>query len=226
MNINNRKKAVIYRGMAAFIGIIAIFSDLGFFSGDIKISNLFYFTIISNLLCTIMFIYLCLKTIRDIKKYGNYGSTNMSPHIKGAITMAIILTMTVYHFILVPYSLNVNPYSKLNLTAVILHYLIPSLTILDWLFFDTKRKFKIYDPIIWISIPLIYIIFVFIQSRYNFLTNLNESMDKYVYVFLNVDKLGKSVVRENIFELLVLLVVTGYFIYGIDQIKFQNSEKN
>jgi len=100
MSVSNRVLAAIYRIMAALISIFAILSDFGVFKGNIASENIFYFTIISNILCFMMFSFLSVKTINEIKLYGIKGSTSMSPHIKGSILISIILTMTVYHFIL------------------------------------------------------------------------------------------------------------------------------
>lgn len=226
MNINNRKIAAIYRVLAAFIGTITIFNELGIFSTDRKIENIFYFTTISNLLCSIMFIILSVKTIKDIKLYGIDGSTSISSHIKGGITIAIILTMSVYHFILIPYGLKEDPTRRLGFSDIILHYLIPCLTIFDWILFDEKRRFKIYDPIIWTILPYLYVIFVYIQAGYEFIEKMNIGMSKYIYVFLDSELLGIQAVEENILKLTIFFIIVGYGIYGIDRIRIQNDEKN
>lgn len=215
MNINNRALAAIFRIMAAFISIYAILNDF----------NIFYFTTISNLLCFLMFLFLSIKTLVELKQYGKDGSTSISPHIKGGITVAIILTMSVYHFILIPYALSQDPLRRLNLNEIILHYIVPCLTILDWILFDEKKRFKFYDPVIWTVIPIVYVAFVFVQAIFNFVYNLNIGMSKYIYIFFDIEVLGKNVVWENILKLSAFFLLVGYFIYGIDRIRIKKDEK-
>lgn len=226
MNINNRKIAAIYRILAAFIGIITIIFQFGIFSEEKRFENILYFTTISNLLCIIMFIVLSIKTFADIKKYGTYGHTSISSHLKGEITISIILTMSVYHFILIPFALKEDPTRKIEIIDVILHYIIPCITIFDWLLFDKKRRFKIYDPLLWTILPYLYIIFVYIQGNHNLSQNLNIGIGKYIYSFLDYNLLGKQEVCGNIIIISLIFIIIGYVIYGIDSIRIQNNEKN
>lgn len=68
MYIDNIKKAAAYRLAVAFIGIITILYDCGFFEFNIKFSGFMYFTIISNLLCCLMLFACGIKNIRELKK--------------------------------------------------------------------------------------------------------------------------------------------------------------
>ena len=106
MCIKNRFIALFYRVIFFLIGIITLIYDFGFFNGIFKKTNLLYFTILSNLFCSLTFFGLIIKTILDIKKYGVRGSSSISPHIKGGVMLYILLTMSVYHFILIPYALH------------------------------------------------------------------------------------------------------------------------
>ena len=119
MSIKNRVIAFLYRLGASCISIGALIYDFGFFSGEIKVVNFLYFTIISNIFCCGLFITLTIKTLMDIKRDGIYGTSSISPHIKGEILISILLTMIVYHFILIPYALKINPYQSLKATDII-----------------------------------------------------------------------------------------------------------
>lgn len=219
MCIKNRLASAIYRVCAFCLGFFAIIYDFGIFNGEFKVINLFYFTIISNLFCVGLFLALSICTIRDILKKGKYGTTSVSPHIKGEVLISILLTMSVYHFILIPYALKLNPYQSLKISDVILHYCVPVLTLLDWLLFDEKKGFKWYDPIMWVIGPYLYIIFVFIQSGFYIADRVNAHIGNYIYAFLDVGLLGNEAVILNILSLTVVFVLVGYLIYGIDRIK-------
>ncbi len=223
MNINNRLIALIYRLAAFCLGFFSIMYDFGIFSGKIKAINFLYFTILSNICCVGLFLSLIIVTIKDILKQGIHGCSTISHHIKGEIMISIILTMTVYHFILVPYALKQNPYQSFKVIDIILHYLMPTLTIFDWLLFDQKRQFKWFDPLIWIIGPYLYVIFVFIQSRFDISARIEANIGRYVYAFLDVNLLGNVNVFLNILSLTVAFVIVGYIIYGIDRIKLKSS---
>ena len=221
MNINNRFFSMLYRIIAIILGLYAIIYDFGIMQGELRIYNLFYFTIISNIFCIGLFTALFIKTFIDIKNKGILGTTSISPHIKGGITISIILTMSVYHFILIPYALKEDPYESLNMKDIIFHYIIPIMTVFDWILFDEKRRYKWYDPIIWVIGPTLYIIFVYIQAGFRILERLNSNMNRYVYIFLDIRRLGVPNVILNLLLLSTSFVIVGYFLYGIDRIKIK-----
>lgn len=222
MNINNRVIACVYRIFAFVLGVTALVYDFGIFNGEFRKVNLLYFTILSNLLCMILFFVLIVKTLCDIKREGIYGTSSISPHIKGGVMISIILTMTVYHFILIPYALKIDPYQHLKVTDVIFHYVIPFLTVFDWILFDEKRSFSWYDPILWTVIPYLYAVFVFIQSRFDIVDRINNHMNRYIYVFLDVNLLGIVRVVMNIISLTLAFVILGYGVFLLDKIKIKS----
>lgn len=225
MNVNNRIVAAIYRIVAAFISFVAILSDFGVLNNNIKPWNILYFTTISNLFCFLMFAILSVKTVKEIKNKGKVGSTSISGFIKGEITISIILTMSVYHFILIPYALKLDPTRRLSITDIALHYLIPCLTIFDWILFDVKGRFKKTYPVLWTVVPYLYVLLVYIQANLDISTRFKTGFSKYIYVFLDTEILGVENVFSNIFKISIIFVMIGYFLYGIDRIKLQNNEK-
>lgn len=222
MCVKNRLIALFYRICALGLGLYAVIYDFGIFDGNFKAINLFYFTIISNLFCLGLFVALVVRTVNDILKDGIHGSSSISPHIKGGILISILLTMSVYHFILIPYALKINPYQTLKFTDVVLHYFVPVLTLFDWLLFDEKKGFRWYDPMIWVIGPYLYIIFVFIQARFPIADRINSHINTYIYEFLDVNLLGISGVLTNIVSLTIVFVIVGYLIYGIDRVKLKD----
>ena len=184
MCIKNRGVALVYRLLAFIVGSIALIYDFGLFNGEFKRANLLYFTIISNLFCIVFFGCLVVKTVADIRKDGLYGSTTFLTHIRGEILISILLTMSVYHFILIPYALKINPYQTLKLVDIIFHYIIPVFTLFDWVLFDEKGKFKWYDPLYWTIGPYLYLGFIFAQSGVDNIDRINAHISKYVYAFI------------------------------------------
>lgn len=68
MCLNNRYVALCYRVISFVLGAITIVYDFGIFRGMFVRANLLYFTIISNLICIILFLLLSIKTLKDIFK--------------------------------------------------------------------------------------------------------------------------------------------------------------
>ena len=219
MCLKNRYIALGYRTISFMLGAITIVYDFGIFRGIFLKANLLYFTIISNLICTTLFLALIIKTLRDIHIHGKDGSSSISPHIKGGAIICILLTMIVYHFILIPYALRINPYQNLKISDIIFHYVIPFLTLFDWILFDEKKKFAWYDPILWIMLPYVYVVIVFIQAQYEIIDRIANHMNRYIYNFLDIGTIGVNAVVSNIFSLTISFIIVGYILYGADQIK-------
>lgn len=180
-----------------------------------------YFTVLSNLFCVCVFGAMAFRTFADIRNDGIHGSSSISPYIKGCVLLCILLTMLVYHFILIPYALKINPYQSLKASDVIFHYVIPFMMLFDWILFDEKGNFKWFDPIAWMLIPYLYVVFVFIQSRFEIEDRINEHMNRYIYAFLDVGTLGVNSVLLNILYLTVAFLIVGFFIYGVDRIRIK-----
>lgn len=219
MSIKNRVIAFLYRFGASCISIGALIYDFGILNGEFKRVNFLYFTIISNIFCCGLFITLTIKTLVDIKKNGKYGTSCISPHIKGEILISILLTMIVYHFILIPYALKINPYQSLKITDIVFHYVIPFITLFDWVLFDEKKKFSWYDPVLWMIGPYLYMIFVFLQSKIELVDRINNHMNRYIYAFLDIGLLGNMKVFLNIISLSIVFICMGFCLFGLDQIK-------
>ena len=227
MSIKNRVIAFLYRLGASCISIGALIYDFGFLKGEFKRINFLYFTIISNMFCCGLFITLTIKTLIDIKREGIHGTSSISPHIKGEVLISILLTMIVYHFILIPYALKINTYQSLKTTDIIFHYVMPLVTLFDWILFDEKRRFSWYDPIVWTIGPYLYMIFVFFQSRIEIVDRVNNHINRYVYAFLDVGLLGNIRVFFNIISLSVFFVGLGFCLFGLDRIKiYEENFKN
>lgn len=224
MYIKNRLIALIYRLTAFIIGSIAMLYDFGLFNGQFKRANLLYFTIISNLFCIVFFGVLTIKTFYDIRRKGLYGFTTFSSYLRGEILISILLTMSVYHFILIPYAVKINPYQSLKINDIIFHYVMPIFTLFDWILFDEKGSFKWYDPLYWVIGPYLYLIYIFMQAGLENIDRINANMNKYVYVFLDVDLIGVTQVAINIISLTIIFIIIGYFIYWFDRIKILDEE--
>ncbi|MEG0378423.1 MAG: Pr6Pr family membrane protein, partial [Eubacterium sp.] len=156
-----------------------------------------------------------------LKKEGLHGSTNPMLRFKGAITMMITVTFLIYHFLLAPRAFSMN--SDYNFWApanLLVHYFTPLMVILDWLIFDKKNAYRPYDPLLWLAIPLLYLIFILIRAQLG--GPITAAGSYYPYFFLDVDVLSWIGVLKWVLLIAVFFALLGYIIYFIDKITFSN----
>ena len=141
--------------------------------------------------------------------------------------LSIIITFLTYHFVL-----NGSGFSMTEDTSTVIlrtvtressilipppserdiyvHYLIPALTLTDWLLFEPKGKFKKYDPLLWLIPTLTYFLMTIIRCE--------VFSNEYPYSFLNLNRLGIFNVAAIILAFVVISLFLGYLIVGFDLI--------
>lgn len=222
--IQNRAAALIFRFAALFAcgaGLVALTAA----GGRINWMNLIYFTNLSNLACLIFYLHLIIKTIIDINKQGVCGVSSAPPFFRGSVMMMLTVTMLVYHFMLsgTGFVMTVNSDPKILTANYLLHYAAPILTLLDWLLFDIKKVFKRAYPLLWLTIPFCYTVFVFIRAETGGL--IGGTGSRYPYYFLDADALGMSGVTAYAGLLALAFLVLGYVFYILDNFLTRLGEK-
>lgn len=196
--------AIIYKIIIIILGSSAVL--YGFFYNNFKldIETAYYFTYQSNILVIVYFI---LDIFSIIKKKETFY-----PRFKGAVTMAITITFLVYHFLLSP---TAEDYKGLHyIRNIILHYIVPIMTIFDYIIFDKKGIYKIVDPLLWLIIPFIYFTFMLIRARVG---SPFADGSYYPYFIVDIDKYGLKTVLRNIFFITLFFIFLGYVEYFIDR---------
>ncbi|WP_300367005.1 Pr6Pr family membrane protein [Brachyspira sp.] len=199
-----KKINIIYKMIIVFIGIFAVIN--GFFPKNFKfdLETIYYFTYQSNILVIVYFI---LDIINIIKKDETFH-----PRFKGAVTMSITVTFLVYHFLLSP---TATKYEGLEyMRNIIVHYILPIMTIFDYIIFDVKGIYKIMDPLLWMLIPIVYFAFILIKAR------IGEPFSNgsyYPYFFVDIDKYGLKIVLRNVLFITLFFAILGYIEYFIDR---------
>lgn len=199
-----------YRVSALFKILIVIVSGYGLYLNSglpEKFSKemFLYFTILSNLLCFLYFIYATFFTL----KYKESKTLKIS--IKGSVTMAITVTMLIYWGVLVPAGFVMGDSKRLADYTV--HLIVPLLVILDYLLFDQKGLMTKKDPLYWLSIPLLYYVFTLIAYIFDIRYFDNN---RFPYFFIDHTIVGATNVVINVLVLLVFFSLLGYLIYFID----------
>jgi hypothetical protein len=207
MYIANQKLTIAFRAiivLAAAIGVwnlIAIGNPLELLS---------FYTIQSNLVVLVFFAWLIWRTWRARPK----PPTAPNPTIKGAVTVCIALTFLVYHFVLAPtmFAMADNSFGS-SPANLLVHYIVPLMTIADWLLFDPKGRLGKLDPLKWLAIPLAYFAFSLIRAQF---ATFAYNGSHYPYFFIDFDQYGIAQVSFNILLFAIGYIILGYAVYLVD----------
>ncbi|KAK8857495.1 hypothetical protein M9Y10_015900 [Tritrichomonas musculus] len=229
MGIKSRTVALIYRFFSVVVVFFGLLLSSGILEGKMEYNLFIYFTYQSNIWCLIFFVFLIIETLKDLKNKGRIGFSTVSPLIRGEVMISIMLTHLVYHNILAPHKFKMNPNFKCSLIYwlqdVLVHYVTPLLTVLDYLLFCKKNSFLSFHPFVWLSLPIIYIIVVFIIAEY--IPAIPYKDSRYPYFFLDIDLLGTKNVIKYIVGLTFGLIVFAYMLVFFDWfINFEQKKSN
>lgn len=219
MNIKNKRIVLSYR--LIFVLICGYGLYLNLFNGQsIQWAQLRYYTLLSNVLCEIYMLSCLIKEIRGFRAWNTQIQSEgvVLAHLKGAITLCILVTFLIFHFLLAGGSFSMGSGAGgayLNsLSNRIVHYVVPLMFVLDWLLFDVKGTYTHFDPVKWIVIPYVYLAYALIRGAVG--GAVFHGGSKYPYFFLDGPKIGWFNVFAYVAVLTIFFVILGYVIYGID----------
>lgn len=205
--IKNRPLHCIYVFISAVICASGIFDGAG---GNP--SFWMYFTYLSNLLILFVFVFeFVLEAINIFKK----TAYEILPGLKGLAVLSILFTFLTVFFVLSPFS---APSSWLDAR---IHYVVPLLAILDWIFFDTHCRYKIYYPLCWLFSPVVYFAYVLLLV----ICGLKFKGDYFPYFFMDVFEYGWGFVLPMILMLAGVFLVFGSIITFCDNIPMLRRKK-
>ncbi|TVP94932.1 MAG: hypothetical protein EA374_05475 [Acholeplasmatales bacterium] len=193
-----------------FKGFVAVVGGLGMVLTIANSFNLLesfsYFTTQMNALATVLFA--CLAW------FGMRGVTidcRVLTVFKGAMTLALLVTMLVYHLVLRPVlsELYVD-YAVWGVQDLIVHYAMPLLVLLDWGLFDVRGTVRRTDPLWFLLVPLTYVLYVIVYGALGGRFATQDIMARVPYFFLDVETYGLGTVV--FWSALVLLV---FFLLGV-----------
>ena len=168
-----------------------------------------YYTIQTNKLCTAFFIVLLVRELFGKPIEGRWWRM-----VKCALTMCIMVTFLVYHFMLAPTFAAQG--LKMNTSYnIMLHYFVPLGAFFDWLLFDKKGEIGLKDPLWWAIIPVCYPIYTLIYTslggRY-----LNGASAP--YFFLDTAQYGVGGVLLWIAAITAGFFILSYIFIGLDRL--------
>ena len=174
-----------------------------------------YYTLQSNIICCIGFIGVLITELRKNNKSDVYYL------VKGAITIAILITGLTYALALAPVGFEMDFKQKeLASTAIsnlLVHLISPSLVILDYFLFDEKGNFKWFYPLVWLFIPYDYLLYVYTYSSSGGTFYSIGGSKKFAYFFLDYEKIGISGVAMWIIGITACILLISYLLVYIDK---------
>ena len=188
--------------LAAFTGVYLEITKRGGFG------MLLYYTVLSNLLVTLFTAYL----LYVMRRSGENWQSRHLLRLKGGVTMSIMITCVIYHFMLAPIATDFY-----RLENFLCHYIVPLWFLADTLLFDKQGQYKIWDPVLWTILPLVYMIFALFNGLVLKLNIPNSKDNPFPYFFLNVNK-GWDVVIKWCLIIFAAYMVAGFIFYLIKQI--------
>ncbi len=205
--LKNKNLSIGFKVIICIIGIISLILNVGIFTSNPNFKILLMFTSLSNILCIVYFI---VDIIYLSKNYSK-KKTTLCPTIKGIVTMSITVTFLVAQFVL---KMNLSFKTLWDASFLGLHYLVPIMTIFDWILFDKKGQIKVYSPLLWCFAPCLYFISAIISAKYGNGFGIDS---KYPYPFMDIDKLGINKVYLTILIMATCFIIMGYLYYFIDR---------
>lgn len=188
----NRNAQMIFRSAYCALGILAVFASFGIFENVYMFRWDFYiyFTNLSNYLCLGIMIAELVACVR--KKDDGY--TNACPQLKFVGLVAIILTFSVFNFLLAGEA-GRDPLRNWEIGSVLLHVILPIMYVMDWFVFNERGTAKWKYVLSTVLFPAIYFVFIVIHAAIlGFDTSIKNGLGNppliYPYFFLNFEKLG------------------------------------
>ncbi|HTY49979.1 MAG TPA: Pr6Pr family membrane protein [Steroidobacteraceae bacterium] len=163
-----------------------------------------YFTILTNIFVALM------ATAGTGVRWarGRVLAALYRPHAVGCATTSILVVGLVYHLLLrVDWPL----WSAHWVADALLHYVVPSLSLLHWLLYRPVTPGAwtlppLWAPLAWCAYPLAYLLYVLVRG---------PLVGAYPYFFLDVTAIGYARVLLNAAGLALLLSLMGLAVLGL-----------
>lgn len=180
------------------------------------IGMLMYYTVLSNLLVSVFAVYMVYAMTK-----GTDLQTSKFLRIKAAVTMSIMITCVVYHFMLAPL---VDDFWRVE--NLLCHYIVPLYFLLDTLLVDRQGQYKWFDPIWWTTLPLFYMVFALINGFFIKIPIPDAKDSPFAYFFLNVPKYGWAYVLTFARTIFVAYLICGFILAGVKSLNVRRSLLN
>lgn len=205
MRIKSRGFSILFKLAIVVFGCTGLQLSLRLFTPEPNWDAFKYFTNLSNLLTVVYFLLAAMRLIFRPK-----CSPTFMPLLKGICIMNLTVTLLVSRFMLEQSS---------SIRLLLLHNVVPIMTIADWLLCDEKGLMRAYSPIHWTVLPALYLTVVFTGVEMGYTFGYNGAL--YPYPFINIKVLGPLTVAKTLGMLLVFFISLGYVYVLLDHVLYK-----
>ncbi len=131
----------------------------------------------------------------------------LHPVVQMSVSLCIMVTFLVFHFMLAKY-INLPPAQNR-----LVHYIVPLLTQAEWLLLAEKSGLTFSSALLWMLLPLAYMIFICLRAA--LCGNIPYSESPWPYPFMDLKNLGFGRWLRNILLMMVAFLLLGTAYVGI-----------
>lgn len=215
MRIHSKAAAVAWKAVLLVVCAWGLLDGSGVLAGAYQDAFPHMFTNISNLFT---WGYFACAVAWLIARRDDPDAVTFVPLAKYTATVSLLVTMLIGHFMLQD---ALWEGGQLVMHLVVLHYVVPIMTLLDWLLFDEKGRMPVWGPFAWLSLVLAYLAFVMVAVGVFGVYmggGVTADVTPYPYTFLDPGLSGAVGVAGFCGAMIAAFVVLGCAIFGIDRL--------
>lgn len=202
----------VYEITLAIVIFAGILDRAGIFTQNLQLHTLYSFTTISNGCVMVIMLFAALVQMLPPVTAGS-----VLARVRFIGVIMILITGTVYHFILLPQKIIENPsYQVFSFGNIIAHYFAPIGVLADWLLFCKKGLVTKREPLICVLVSVLYFIITTLYGFYG--STIPGKETSYVYFFMDVGELGIVGVIKWVAVIFAAILLLVYSLYAIDRI--------
>ena len=223
MRIRNKTFSLIWKIVLLAFCTYGLLDGAGILVGSYDANFPHMFTNVSNLFTWLYFV---LAVIWLVVHRSDDDAVTFAPTAKYTATISLLVTMLIAHFMLFDAMFKDG---QLVWHLVALHYVVPIMTLLDWLLFDKKGHMPVWGPFAWLSLVVVYLAVVMIGAGPLGLFlggGTTADISRYPYTFLDPAISGVGGVAMFCGVMLVAFIVLGFVLFGIDRLLGRASNEN
>lgn len=215
MRIRSKAASIVWKLVLLAVGTYGLLDGSGILAGAYTPNFPHMFTNVSNLFA---WAYFMVAVVWLVKKRDDKDAVTFAPQVKYTATVSLMVTMLIAHFMLFDAMFQDG---QLVWHLVALHYVVPIMTLLDWVLFDEKGRMPVWGPIAWMSLVMAYLIVVMVGAGPMGLYmggGTTADVSRYPYTFLDPTISGVGGVLAFCGAMLVGFIGLGYVLFGIDRL--------
>ena len=186
----SRTAQLVYQSFFLGIAAVGVAASLGLFDMAFRWDFYIYFTNLSSYLCIGI---MAAQLVQTAKRSGD-GLVSISPALKLASLVAILVTFLLFNFLLAGEE-GRDPARNFTAMSILLHVVLPPLYLADWVLFHEKGRLKWGTAFAALFFPAGYIVYVLVHAA---IRGFDASLTGFVgsnpliypYFFINPEKVG------------------------------------